>query len=244
MLSPAQIAAARRGLAEDGVAVLRGFVAPARAAAMLAEVEPALDKAFSQLKTHNVYLLRDDPALPPDHPRNAKVTTSSATLAHDLIPEGGLRDLYDAPALRAGLAEILGFPALYPYADPLAGLNVLTYAPGTETGWHFDNASFVVTLMLRPAAAGGHYDYLPGSRPEADDGHATVARVLAGDLTGLRRLDQQAGDLVVFRGQRTLHRVTPVEGDLPRVIAVLSYAEAPGKTLHEDTRRTFYGRAA
>ena len=123
-------------------------------------------------------------------------------------------------------------------------MNVLTYAPGTETGWHFDNANFVVTLMLRPAEAGGRYDYLPGSRSEADDGFATVARVLDGDTKGVLSLEQRTGDLVIFQGKNTLHRVTPVTGATARVIAVLSYDPNPGKRLHEDTQRTFYGRAA
>lgn len=244
MLSAAQIAAARAELAATGAAVIRGFVSPDDAVAMLAQIEPALNRAHSRVKSHNVYLLRDDAAFAPGHPRNAKVTTSSATLAWDLIPEGALRKLYLDAGLRGALAQVLGFDGLHPYADALAGLNVLVYAPGTETGWHFDNANFVVTLMLRPAGAGGRYEYLPFSRSDSDEGFDTVARMLAGGRDGIVGLEQAAGDLVIFQGRNTLHRVAPVAGDIARVIAVLSYDPAPGKTLHEDTRRTFYGRAA
>ena len=53
-----------------------------------------------------------------------------------------------------------------------------------------------------------------------------------------------AGALVVFRGRTALHRVTPVEGGRPRLLAVLSYDPEPGKTLSEHTRRIFYGRVA
>ncbi len=52
------------------------------------------------------------------------------------------------------------------------------------------------------------------------------------------------GALVLFRGRRALHRVTPVEGVRPRIIAVLSYDPEPGKRLTPHTQRLFYGRAA
>ncbi|MCH7795534.1 MAG: hypothetical protein IH900_10415 [Proteobacteria bacterium] len=41
-----------------------------------------------------------------------------------------------------------------------------------------------------------------------------------------------------------LHRVTPVEGAHPRLLAVLSYDPEPGKMLTEHTRKIFYGRVA
>lgn len=153
-MTDSQITQARADLAATGAAVLPGLIDQATIDTMLAQVEPALPQAFFKPKVHNVYLVADDPTLPEDHPRNAKVTTTSATLAYDLVPEGALRQLYLSQELRDALAEVLGFDALHPYADPLAGLNILTYAEGAETGWHFDNANFVVTLMLRPAEAG------------------------------------------------------------------------------------------
>ncbi len=60
----------------------------------------------------------------------------------------------------------------------------------------------------------------------------------------VRALDLEAGALVVFRGRTALHRVTPVEGARPRLLAVLSYDPEPGKMLTEHTRRIFYGRVA
>ena len=244
VLTEAMIAQARADLSATGAAVIEGFVAPETAAAMLAEVEPHLPQAFHKPKTHNVYLIRDDETLPSDHPRNRKVRTTSATLGYDLVPEGHLRRLYADPAFTGGIARILGYDALYPYEDPLAALNILVYEPGAQTGWHFDNANFVVTLMLRPAASGGDYLYLPFIRNDDDPGYSAVDRVLYGDRAGVLTLHQAAGDLVIFQGKNTLHSVTPVEGAVSRTIAVFSYDPAPGKVLHEDTRMTFYGRAA
>ena len=244
VIADADIAKAQADLALRGAAVLRGVVTPDMAQEMLAEVRPALPLAFSKVKTHNAYLVADDPEFAPNHPRNAKAQTTSATLAYDLVPDGALRNLYLSPDLVDMIAKILGHEALYPYADPLAGLNVLLYEPGSELAWHFDNANFVVTLMLQPAEAGGEYQYFPFSRSESDEGFETVRKALAEDLEGVEILHQEPGDLVVFQGKHTLHRVSEVKGSKDRVIAVFSYDPTPGKTLNEDTRRTFYGRAA
>ena len=111
-------------------------------------------------------------------------------------------------------------------------------------GWHFDNADFVTTLMLRPAEAGGLYEYAPGLRRPEDEAYDAVARVLDGAREAVRALDLEAGALVVFRGRYALHRVTPVEGAHSRLLAVLSYDPKPGKMLTEHTRKIFYGRVA
>ncbi|MGF1608219.1 MAG: hypothetical protein ACFCUQ_02405 [Kiloniellales bacterium] len=52
------------------------------------------------------------------------------------------------------------------------------------------------------------------------------------------------GALVLFRGRHSLHRVTPVEGARPRLVAVLSYDSEPGVMLTEYNRKLFYGRAS
>lgn len=236
------ISQARADIARSGAAVVPEFFDPATIRTMLAEVEPNLNQAYSKLKTHNVYLLDDDDNFAPDHPRNAKVTTSSATLAYDLVPKGALRDLYVSRDFQQMLCDILGLDGLYPYADPLAGLNVLNYPPGTQIGWHFDSANFVVTLLLRQAQAAGEFQYVPNSRSQTDQGYDLVARLLKGDHTGVVPLHQQAGDLVIFQGKHTIHRVTPVQGAETRVIAVFCYDTAPGKVLHRDTRLKFFGR--
>lgn len=240
----------RAALADDGACVLEGFVRAERLPGLVAELEPALDRAHFVPKSHNPYLVADDPDLPAEHPRNRKQRTSSATLACDLIPEGGaLRALYDWPPFVAFVARVQGHPALYPYADPLSPLNVLVYRDGAETGWHFDIASFVVTLLLQAAEAGGGFDYAPFIRgaggaggEEDDERYDRVAEVLDGRSERVLELRQSPGALVLFRGSRTLHRVTPVAGPRPRLIGVFSYAPEPGRALDPHTRQTFYGR--
>ena len=211
---------------------------------MLGELEGVLDRAFYEPKTHNAYLAPDDDDFAASHPRNRKQQTDSATLAYDFIAEDSLLErIYRWPPLRSFIAETLGYDELYAYADPLAAVNVLVYPPGTRTGWHFDNAHFVVTLMLKPAQRGGVYEYAPFIRSSDDDNYPAIDAVLEGDTENVHALEQGAGDLVVFQGRYTLHRVTEVTGDSPRLVAVLSYDVHPGKTLTPHTQRTFYGRS-
>ncbi len=235
----------RARLAEDGALALPGFVTAAAVAAMEAEAEALLPRAYYCAQDHNPYLIADDPELPPDHPRNRAQTSDKGCLADDLIPRGAaLRALYDWPGLRAFIAALQEVPALYPYADPLGSLNINVFAAGQQLGWHFDNADFVTTLMIRPAEAGGIYEYLPGLRGPGHDDFEALGRALDGAGARPRVLDMAAGALVLFRGRFALHRVTPVEGARPRLLAALSYDPEPGKMLTEHTRNIFYGRVA
>ena len=237
------VAACRGAIAQRGACVLEGFVPADALAGIAQELEPWLERAFYKTKRHNVYLVDDDPAYPADHPRNAHQTTDSATLAYDFIPKAGELDtLYHWAPMRRFVADTLGFEALFPYVDDVAPLNVLVYPPGAGTGWHFDIAHFVVTLLIRSPCGGGVYEYAPFIRSEEDEGFGAVGAVLAGERRGVHELSQPEGALVIFKGHHTLHRVTPVQGDTRRLVGVLSYAATPGLKTSAYNRRTFYGR--
>ena len=237
------IASCRGAIAESGACVLEGFVPPDAIADIAREVEPCLDRAFYKDKRHNVYLDDEDPAYEANHPRNALQTTDSATLAYEFIPKAGVLDsIYHWPPMRRFVADVLGFEALFPYVDEVAPVNVLVYLPGTGTGWHFDIAEYVVTLLIRSPCGGGVYEYAPFIRNREDEGFEAVGDILAGERRPVRELNQPEGALVIFKGHHTLHRVTPINGDISRLVAVLSYAGAPGKKTNSYNRRTFYGR--
>ena len=50
------------------------------------------------------------------------------------------------------------------------------------------------------------------------------------------------GSLVLFRGKHAIHRVTPTEGHLTRVLSVLAYNSEPDVKLSESARMTFFGK--
>jgi hypothetical protein len=235
----------RRQMAEAGACVLEDFLLPGIAAAARDELEARLVEAYYCEKDHNPYLEPDDPAFPADHPRNRLQVSDVGCLADDQIPAGSvLRTVYLWDRLRAFIAAIIGVPELHPYADPLGSLNLNVYQPGQQLGWHFDNSENAYTLMLQPSEAGGVYEYVPAIRGPGTENYAAVARVLDGDRTGVRELAMGAGALVLFQGRYSLHRVAPVEGARPRLLAVFSYDREPGVMLTEHNRRLFYGRVA
>ena len=237
------IEAARASLAESGTFVLEGFMQPAAVSAILRQADSEAKTAFASSQPHNVFLLPADPSYPADHARNRLVRSAKSVLADDQIPSDSLlRRIYEADCFRSFLCRVLGVEGLYPFEDPLAPINVSFYGDGAELGWHFDNSPFAVTLLLRDAPRGGAFEYAPNNRRDTPEGYAAISRILDGDQRDVHELKQGRGALVLFKGARSLHRVTPCGGGIPRTIAVLSYAPEPGRSLKEHTRLLFYGR--
>jgi len=237
------VAMAKEGLSATGACVFEGFIRPEAVARTLAQVDPLEPKAYVCGQPHNVYLVGADASYPSDHARNRLVRSQKAVLADDEIPAASpLRTIYEAEGFRAFVRDALDIEQLFPFEDPLASINVNFYGANQELGWHFDNSKFTVTLMLRQAEAGGIFEFAPNIREESAAGYAAVGRILDGDHRAVRELKQDPGALVLFKGSRSLHRVTPCLGDISRTIAILSYLSEPGQGLKEHTRMIFYGR--
>jgi hypothetical protein len=107
----------------------------------------------------------------------------------------------------------------------------MVYEPGDELGWHFDNADFVVTVMLQPARRGGAFEHVPLLRTPADRNPHGVRALLAGGRSGVRTIIPAAGTLALFRGRLGPHRVTPITADTARINATLAYARTPDTRL-------------
>ena len=234
----------REQLNQHGALVLRQFLQPAALQAIVAEGEAQRHRAFHTVSKHNVYLMKPDTAYSADHPRNRDVKSTKGCITDDLIAiESPLRQLYNDALFKEFLCDVLGESALYPYADPLSSIN-LHYAPdGQELGWHFDNSSFAITLLVQKPRGGGLFQYVKDLR-DAEAGEMNfvgVAEVLD-QRRPVEALEIDPGDLVLFRGRNSLHRVTPTEGDITRMLAVLAYNTQPGVALSETARMTFYGR--
>jgi hypothetical protein len=234
---------ARRGLSLRGACVFEGFMRVGAVERTLAEVDPLQASAFVCSQPHNVYLVDADPAYPPAHARNRLVRSEKAIIADDELPAASpLRAIYEWDRFRAFVCDALQIDRLFPFADPLASVNINFYGAGQELGWHFDNSKFTVTIMLREADAGGAFEFVPNIRDDTEAGYEVVDRILNGSRAGVAELKQGPGALVLFKGSRSLHRVAPSFGSRPRTIAILSYTSEPGRGLKEHTRRLFYGR--
>ncbi|MCI2400598.1 2OG-Fe(II) oxygenase [Aliiroseovarius subalbicans] len=234
----------RKAFDVEGVLVMPGFATKAAINSVRDEGLARRADVYAKTEQHTVYLSRPDPAFAKDHPRNRLVTSSKGCLTDDRVPEtSALRTLYDAPEFRDFLCAVLGEEELFEYADPLSSINLHFAEKGQELGWHFDNSSFSITLMVQPPEQGGQFEYVTGVR-DADAGEMNfdaVEGILDGQ-TPVQELNVDAGTLVFFRGRNSMHRVAPNEGDRTRMLAVLAYNGQPGVALSEEARMTFYGR--
>ena len=239
----ALVARCRRALDRDGMFDLAGFLRPKALAAVLAEVAAQQDQAFTHARDHNIYFRKEIPDLAPDHPALIPFRTVNHTLCADQIG-GTLQRLYEWPAFAAFLAACMEKPALYTMDDPLARLNVMTYHKGEALNWHFDRSEFTTTILLQAPDQGGLFEYRTDLRSDTDPNYNGVAQMLAGKDPEVQRIKLVAGGLNVFRGRNTAHRVTPVQGDTARRIAVFSFYDRPGVRMTAEEQKGFYGRAA
>ncbi len=242
--SPAYIESCRTELDAAGALVLPGFALPATVAQIVEESTPREADAFYANKTHNVYLTPADPRFSDDHPHNRQIVSSKGLIADDEIPaDSPLRVIYDDADFRRFLCGVLGIPNIHPYADDLSSINVHFAAEGMELGWHFDNSSFAVTMLLQAPEGGAQFEHVPAVR-NADVGdmaYSKVAAILDGEHP-VQTLDFSPGDLVLFRGRDAMHRVTPTEGVITRMLVVFAYNDQPGVALSASALETFYGR--
>ena len=231
-------------LDKTGALTLTDFLQPAAIESIRRDGENNQQLAYFTKSAHNVYLSPPEQNLSADHPRNREVTSSKGCITTDQIPaDSALTTLYDSTDFRDFLCAVLGIEALHEYADPLSSINLHYASAGQELGWHFDNSSFAITLLIQAPQGGGQFEYVKDLRnAEAGDmNYDNVASVLDGNVAP-DTLDLAAGTLSLFRGRNSMHRVTPVEGETTRMLVVLAYNTEPGVSLSESARMTFYGR--
>lgn len=235
----------RRQVADSGCVVLPGFIRRGTVARMKRETEALAPLAHFNDTYTNPYNSADDPGLPADHPKRLFQDRSNGFVAGDLIEDGTcIRLLYHDAGLQAFLADVLGVDRVYEYADPLAGLVVNVLRPGCQHPWHFDTNEFVVSLMTRQPASGGAFEYCPGLRAPENENYDEVRDVVRGDRTAVRTLALRPGDLQIFFGRYSLHRVTRPGGDESRHTLILGYAKEPGLIGRAERTRKLFGRLA
>jgi hypothetical protein len=235
---------ARRDLGESGCSVLRDFVPAQRLAALRAECASVAGQAYYGEQIVNVYNTAPGPSLPAGHPARRTTVRGNAFVARDDIPADFIiHRLYTWERFQRFLADCFGLPALYPLADPLSGLTVNVVLPGQEHPWHFDTNEFAVSMVTQEPARGGEFQYCPHIRSARAENLEDVGAVLRGAGDGLvRRLSLRPGDLQLFHGRYSLHRVTQVRGTGARHSAIFAYSGRPGVVGTAERTRQLFGR--
>lgn len=238
----AVLAQVRADLARDGCAVLKGFLTTEGVAALTAEAEGVADKGHKSFSRTNAYFTKDDPSLPVDDPRRQFFDRSNAFIpADNFAKTGPLRAVHDFDGFDGFIRDCLQEDHFHRYADPLADVIVNMAEEGNGFPWHFDTNNFTVTLAIQNAIEGGAFEYAAGIR-EGDENFDEVARVLNGTSDRVTVLELQPGDLQLFRGRYSLHRVAPLKGIRPRYVAIFSYVEEPGMVGAPERTKQLYGR--
>lgn len=199
-------------LEQDGCAVLRGFLTSRGVAATTAEADGVSDKGHRSFNRTNPYFTADDPSLPADDPRRAFFQRSNNFIAADnFLADGPLRRIFDFIPFDPFIRDCLQSENFYRYADPLADVIVNMAEEGEGFPWHFDTNNFTVTLAIQNAEKGGEFEYAPNIRAESEN-FGEVRKVLDGTSARVVSLHLQPGDLQLFKGRYSLHRVAPLQG--------------------------------
>ncbi len=232
----------RSDLSRDGCAVIKRFLTPKGIDALATEAESVADYGHRSFNCTNVYFTRDDPSLPADDPWRQFFDRSNAFVPADNFAKSGpLRTIHDSLGFDQFIQDCLQERAFYRYADPLADIIVNVAQAGNGFPWHFDTNNFTVTIAIQNAESGGAFEYAPRIR-EGDENFAEVARVLNGTSDKVNVLHLEPGDLQIFRGRYSLHRVAPLSGKRPRDVAIFSYVEEPNMVGAPERALQLYGR--
>ena len=228
---------------DDGCVVLKGFVKQERISELVAECDRVESQGHRNFTRTNPYFLSDREDLPLTHPLRRFYDRSNAFVPADNFgSESILRAIFDWPAFSPFVKEVLGEENFFPYADPLADVTVNLAEEGGGFPWHFDTNNYTVTLAIQNAERGGDFEYSPMVRSLTDENYEIVEKVLDGDKNLIRTLKLEPGDLQIFKGRYSLHRVAPLAGLRKRYVAIFSYVAEPGMVSSPQRAKELYGR--
>jgi len=109
--------------------------------------------------------------------------------------------------------------------------------------WHFDGNDFTLSILIQKAKKGGVFEYYPDIRDHQNENYEQVAKVLNGERKGVHLLDLEPGDLQIFKGRFSLHRVTQIEGMSSRCIALPTFVDNPSRINRPQRSIDVFGRA-
>jgi hypothetical protein len=238
------VARVRRDLGEVGCCVLPQFIRPSLNGTLREQSEAIAPRAHRDVEVVNAYNIALDAPLPEGHPARIRLARGNSFVARDHIPaDAVIHRLYTDGCFQRFVAECVGLPAVHPLGDPLSGLCLNVVSPGLSHPWHFDTNEFSVSILTQEAEGGGVFEYCPNIRSRRAENFEDVRGVLTGRRGDLvRRLALRPGDLQLFAGRYSLHRVTTVHGDTARHSAIFAYSAHSGVMGSVARTRQLFGR--
>ena len=234
----------RSQLKKKSIIVLNSFLTEESLFNLQRESQSLHNKAFYCSQNHNILLTEKNIQLDKKHPCNIEVVSDKGCVPHDLIPENSsLRTIYNSALFKNFIQSLLSAEEVYPYADTLSSINYNYYEKNQQLGWHFDNASFAISLMIQSPVSGGSFQYVVDARNvEKNILNVQLIDSVLQNKYPIKELRIEEGALVLFYGSNYLHRVTPITSNKHRVLVTLNYNLQKNIELSENARLTFFGR--
>jgi len=209
---------------------------------------------FYSTDSHNVFLDADDQsdAMSPLHPRRIQLDSSKLIInASDLLlakeaQAPNLDELFMSQRSVLNFISSVMQTKLYPSTDPYGKFYANIFREGDGLNYHFDRSEYSISLILQPSEEGGEFQFLPNSRTivegwdemilDIDD----IAEAVAPHSLEMKRPKLAAGDLYLFRGQNSLHRVSEITKG-KRINIILTFNTEPDVRLNKYTLQKFFG---
>jgi hypothetical protein len=237
------VAHLQEGINRVGCAVIKNFVRQEALPSLVAEGDRVAHLGHRNFNRTNPYFTTLPDDVPEDHPLRRFYDRSNAFVPADNFGDDSIiRAIYEWPAFAPFIQEVLQEPSFHRYADPLADVIINLAEEGNGFPWHFDTNNYTVTLAIQNADEGGEFEYSPNLRSSTDENYDGVGRVLDGDQSLIHTLHLEPGDLQIFKGRYSLHRVTPLKGPTMRYVAIFSFTEMEGMVGSPERTRQLYGR--
>jgi hypothetical protein len=234
----------RKQLNEDGCCVLPNFIKPDFIRKMKDEVDRNLSKIYFTSDKHNPYFTKDDKTLHEEHPKRIFTIRQSGYLnSDDLEKDSDLDKFYDLEEMLKFVSDSLEVFPLYTWADPLGKNPYSVMHTDHYFPWHFDGNEFTLSILVQKTEKGGLFEYAPSIRSRYNENFENVTKVLKGDRKLVKSLDLKPGDLQIFKGRFSMHRVTKIEGNTSRYIALPCYVKDPLKINKPEHSKQVYGKA-
>ena len=234
----------RKLIENNSILILRSFLNKDCLDELIYEALKLENQAFYCSQNHTILLNKKNKFDDPNDPLNIEVVSDKGCVPHDLLNENSkLNLLYNSSSFKEFLKGVLNLNNLYSYDDSLSSINYNYYQKSQQLGWHFDNASFAITLMIQSSDSGGDFEYVSQGRDFNKNfiDKTYIKKILDKKILP-EKIHVDAGTLVLFYGRNYLHRVTPVLSKKPRILVTLNYNEEEGIKLSENARMTFFGR--
>ena len=223
----------RKALDDRALFSLPGFIRPQAIPDMVAELEEKIPAACRYDSPRIAYDYGQQ-SFPGDHPVNVVHPCSYYQVLNYQIPnDSSLRQVYYWQPLTDFLCEMLGYDSFFRSDCPHLALTSKIAVEGDTDGWHFDSNDVVFSILLQAPVEGGEFEYSPYIRSQDDQNFEGVSAVFTDPDEHAIRPGISPGDLTVFKGDLSLHRVTPVRGNRKRIVALFCYDQRPGMTFSE-----------